>query len=84
MVEGDFEILANGEWRKALPGQAIYQERGSVHTFHNVGAATGKILVFVAPAGLEKYLEEISSLSLPQDMPQLLAISERYGISFQI
>jgi hypothetical protein len=31
---------------------------------------------------MEKYLEEISVLSMPQDMAQLLAISERYGIAF--
>jgi hypothetical protein len=40
------------------------------------------MLVFIAPAGLEKYLEEISTLPMPADLPQLLAISERYGITF--
>lgn len=34
------------------------------------------MLVFVAPSGMEIYLEEISVLSMPQDMAQLLAISE--------
>jgi hypothetical protein len=56
--------------------------RGSVHTFRNVGTTTGKMLVFVAPSGMEKYLEEISALSMPEDMSRLLAISERYGIFF--
>jgi hypothetical protein len=54
----------------------------SVHTFRNVGTTTGKMLVFVAPSGMEKYLEEISALSMPEDMSRLLAISERYGIFF--
>ena len=40
------------------------------------------MIIFVALAGMEKYLEEISILSMPQDMTQLLAISERYGITF--
>ncbi|MGO8718282.1 MAG: hypothetical protein ACLQMO_03560 [Acidobacteriaceae bacterium] len=40
------------------------------------------MIIFVAPAGMEKYLEEIFVLSMPQDMAQLLAISERYGITF--
>jgi len=31
---------------------------------------------------MEKYIEEISPLSIPDDMPQILAISARYGISF--
>jgi hypothetical protein len=56
--------------------------RGWVHAYRNAGTATGKMLVFVRPAGMEKYLEEISVLSMPQDMAQLLAISERYGIAF--
>lgn len=54
----------------------------SVHTFRNAGSTTGKMLVFVTPAGLEKYLEEISTLSMPGDRAKLLAISERYGIAF--
>jgi hypothetical protein len=29
-----------------------------------------------------KYLEEISSLAMPQDLAKVLAISEGYGISF--
>jgi hypothetical protein len=40
------------------------------------------VLVFVAPAGMEKYLEEISLLSMPDDAAQLFAISARYGITF--
>jgi quercetin dioxygenase-like cupin family protein len=82
-LEGDYEFLHGGEWRKVKPGQAIHAKRGSVHTFRNVGTQTGKMLIFVAPSGIEKYLEEISVLALPADMPQLLAISERYGIAFQ-
>jgi hypothetical protein len=58
--------------------------RGSVHTFRNVGASAGKLLVVTVPGGFEKYLEEISPLSLPQDMEQLIGISKRYGISFVI
>ncbi|MFZ0747593.1 MAG: cupin domain-containing protein [Terracidiphilus sp.] len=84
VVEGDYEFLANGEWTKAVPGQAVFGMRGAFHTFRNVGATEGKMLVFIAPAGLEKYFEEISPLSMPWDMAQLLDISEHYGISFQL
>ena len=81
-LEGDYEFLENGVWRKAEPGEAVHAKRGSIHTFRNAGNTSGKMLVFIAPAGLEKYLEEISTLSMPADLPQLLAISERYGITF--
>lgn len=62
--------------------ETVYAMRGSVPTFRNAGSTAGKMLVVVTPGGFEKYLEEISPLSIPADMPQLLAISERYGISF--
>lgn len=40
------------------------------------------MLVFVTPAGMEKYLDEISVLTIPQDVEQLMAISVRPGIAF--
>ena len=46
--------------------------------------STGKMLIFVAPGGFENYLEAISLLAIPADMPQILAVSERYGISFPV
>lgn len=82
VLEGEYEFLTDGQWLKAEPARAIQAMRGSVHTFRNVGATPGKMLVFVTPSGMEKYLEEISSLSMPADLAKLLAISERYGISF--
>jgi hypothetical protein len=60
----------------------VHAKRGSVHSFRNVGTTTGVMLVFVTPAGLEKHLEEISTLSIPKDAAQLMAISEGHGITF--
>jgi quercetin dioxygenase-like cupin family protein len=82
VLEGEYQFLQDGQWLKPTPGQAVYAKRGSVHTFRNVGTGTGKMLIFITPSGIEKYFEEISSLSIPEDMARLLAISERYGISF--
>src|SRR5271169_1767370 len=82
ILEGDYEFLSNGEWRKVAPGETFHSQRGSVHTFRNVGTTTGRVLIFVTPAGIEEYFAEIAPLSVPADMPQILAISERFGISF--
>jgi quercetin dioxygenase-like cupin family protein len=82
VLEGSYEFLSNGEWKPVPAGETVHSRRGSVHTFRNAGSTIGRMLVFVAPAGLEKYLEEVSPLSVPNDMPQILAISARYGISF--
>lgn len=82
VMEGEYELLQDGAWKKVEVGRAIHGKRGSVHTFRNVGNSDGKMLIFITPAGLEKYLEEISVLSIPQDMARLLDISERYGVVF--
>jgi quercetin dioxygenase-like cupin family protein len=82
VLEGEFEILKDGAWMKLGPGDYAYAPRGGVHTFRNCGTTSGQVLVTVTPGGFENYLEEISVLTIPQDMEQLLAISERYGITF--
>jgi quercetin dioxygenase-like cupin family protein len=84
VLEGEYEFLQNGEWSKAEPGQAVCGMRGAFHTFRNAGTTEGRMLIFVAPAGLENYFEEIAPLSMPWDLAQLLDISERFGISFQL
>lgn len=81
-MEGEYELLQNGAWHRVEVGRPIHGGRGSVHTFRNVGQTDGKMLIFITPAGLEKYLEEISVLSMPQDAGRLKEISERYGIAF--
>ena len=82
VLDGDFEILSEGKWNRLPTGEVAYSQRGSIHTFRNVGTTLGRVMVFITPGGFEKYLEEISPLSLPADLQQLLEISERYGISF--
>src|SRR5271154_4246883 len=71
VLEGNYDFLLNGEWRKVPPGEAVHAMRGSVHAFRNCGTAPGKVLIFVVPGGFEKYLEEISCLSFPADMLQI-------------
>lgn len=82
VMEGEYELLQNGAWHRVEVGRPIHGGRGSVHTFRNVGQTDGKMLIFITPAGLEKYLEEISVLSMPQDAGRLKEISDRYGITF--
>jgi quercetin dioxygenase-like cupin family protein len=82
VVEGEYEFLVDGQWVKASTGDSCYRARGTVHTFRNCGATTGKILIFVTPGGFQSYLEEISPLSVPDDLAKLIEISNRYGIAF--
>jgi quercetin dioxygenase-like cupin family protein len=82
VLEGEYEFLMNGNWLKVSQGESVHALRGSTHTFRNVGTTDGKMLIFVVPGGFEKYLEEISPLSMPADMEKVIEVSDRYGISF--
>jgi len=82
VLEGEYEYLAGGAWRKASAGDAFYGPRGEAHTFRNVGSTAGRILVVVAPAAFEAFLEEISPLSVPADLQKVLEIGARYGVTF--
>ena len=82
IVEGEYELLVDGEWVKGHPGYAYYLSRGTVHAFRNAGTTTGKMLIFVQPGGFETYLAEISPLSVPADLGKLIEISNRHGIFF--
>jgi hypothetical protein len=68
----------------ARSGEAAYARRGSTHTFRNSGKTIGRIMVIVTPGGFEKYLQEIGIYSPATDMPKIIEISNRYGITFHL
>jgi len=84
ILEGEFEVLKDGNWQPVAKGEAAYGPRGLVHTFRNTGTSPGRVLIFITPAGFENYLEAISPLSPATDMPKILEISSKYGITFHM
>ncbi len=82
VVEGEYEFCCGDQRTRLSAGDSFHAARGSVHQFTNVGASEGKLVIFIAPAGLETYLEAISTLLMPQDAERLVAISSQYGIAF--
>jgi mannose-6-phosphate isomerase-like protein (cupin superfamily) len=83
-LDGEFELLMNGQWHPLAPGEAAYARRGSTHTFRNSGKTIGRIMVIVTPGGFEKYLQEIGIYSPATDMAKIIEISNRYGITFYL
>jgi quercetin dioxygenase-like cupin family protein len=84
VLEGEFEVFGDGKWHPIPKGEPVYGPRGVIHTFRNSGDTNGSILIFIAPAGLEDYLEELSPYSPGKDMAKILEISDRYGITFHL
>lgn len=83
VLQGEFAFTENGKTVKRGVGESFHAARGAVHGFRNSGATDGKLLIFVAPAGIDRFFEEISGLEMPRDVPKLMEIGARYGIEFQ-
>ncbi len=81
-LEGEFELFDGTSWHPLPRGGVRYALRGSVHTFRNSGSSVGKILIVATPGGLDRYLRDISPLVMPNDLANLITISNPYGITF--
>ena len=92
ILEGTLDITLGDKQLKASAGDLVQTPRGTVHTFRNAGSTMARMLVFCAPAGLEKYFEEVfepvqdRSTSPPPItdalIARLLAGAPKYGLEF--
>ncbi|MFA6044962.1 MAG: cupin domain-containing protein [Phycisphaerales bacterium] len=53
VIEGHYRFLRDGTAIDAGPGAFFVAPKGSQHTFVNVGATTGRLLIITTPGGLE-------------------------------
>lgn len=84
VLEGEFELFVGGKWQTIARGEPFFGARNVAHTFRNAGSTQGRIMVFASPAGFEDYLEELSPYSPARDLPKILEISRRYGVTIEI
>jgi mannose-6-phosphate isomerase-like protein (cupin superfamily) len=92
ILEGTFDIRLGDKQVKASAGDLVQSPRGTVHTFRNAGSTMARMLVFCAPAGLEKYFEEVfepvhdRSVTPPpvtdEQIARILAKAPKYGLEF--
>lgn len=82
VVEGEFDILLGGETKRAQAGSFAIIPRGTVHSFTNTGAKSGKLLVSLTPAGHEKFLRELSQYSQDgaPDPEKMATITQTYQV----
>ena len=94
ILEGEITFTVNGERVVATAGMFANMPVGTPHSFKNEGNKPVKMLVSVAPAGLEKMFMEIgvplaegATTALPptrEDIEKLLAIAPKYGIEIKL
>ena len=94
ILEGEIAFTINGERVVATAGMFANMPVGTPHSFKNESNKPAKMLVSVAPAGLEKMFMEIgvplaegATTALPparEDIEKLLAIAPKYGIEIRL
>jgi mannose-6-phosphate isomerase-like protein (cupin superfamily) len=85
VLEGRMGALLGDDVVEAGPGDLVFKPRNQWHTFWNAGDEPCRILEIIAPAGFERFFEELVDIggvaqADPEAFAELLA---RYGLEMQ-
>jgi quercetin dioxygenase-like cupin family protein len=94
VLEGEITFTINGERVVATAGMFANMPVGTPHSFKNESSRPAKMLISVAPAGLERMFFEVgvplpegSTTALPptkEEIEKLLAVAPSYGIEIEL
>jgi mannose-6-phosphate isomerase-like protein (cupin superfamily) len=94
ILEGEITILVGDKRLVAGPGMFANMPVGSLHSFKNETDRPARMLISVAPAGLEKMFFEVgqpvpagATTGPPptkEEIEKLLAVALRYGIDIKL
>ena len=94
VLEGEVAFSVDGNRRVAGAGTMLNVPVGVLHSFKNETNRPAKMLIWTAPAGIEKMFQEIGTLvadpsmvpspPTPADIEQILAVAPRYGIEIKV
>lgn len=93
VLEGTITIQVNEQRFVAEAGTFANMPVGSLHSFKNETDQPARMLISVAPAGLEKMFFEVGQpvvagrtppLPTKEEIEKLLAVAARYGIEFRL
>ena len=94
ILEGEITVLVGDKRLVATAGMFANMPVGTPHSFKNESSRSARMLISVAPAGLEKMFFEVgvplpegSTTALPptkEEIEKLLAIAPRYGIEIKL
>src|SRR5713226_9827023 len=94
ILEGEITLFIGDQRLIVSAGMFANMPVGTPHSFKNEGSQPAKMLISVAPAGLERMffefgvlLPEGSTTALPpkkEEIEKLLAVAPRYGIEIKL
>jgi mannose-6-phosphate isomerase-like protein (cupin superfamily) len=83
VLEGEFRFLLGDALVHQPTGGLAFGPRGTPHTFQNIGAGTGRLLVITGPSGLEEFFLEYDRRATgPYDAEALEAAARVGGLDF--
>jgi hypothetical protein len=84
IVEGEFELVLDGERLRASAGQTIHIPRGVIHSGKNIGAGMGRRVLLFTPAGMERFFLEAGASTPGSDLDRAAtaATATRHGWEF--
>jgi quercetin dioxygenase-like cupin family protein len=90
VLEGQITFTMDGKPAVALPGTSAHTPPGAAHGFRNDGDRPARLLIFIAPAGLEEMFfrvgAPVTDPSAPirpvdgEQIARLLALAPEYGV----
>ena len=85
VLEGRMGALLGKDVVYAEPGDLVFKPRNQWHTFWNAGDEPCRILEIIAPAGFERFFQELDGLggAIKADPAELAALNARYGLEMQ-
>src|SRR5438034_6506084 len=86
VLQGRMGALLGDDVVEAGPGDLVFKPRNQWHTFWNAGDEPCRILEIIAPAGFEKFFEELDAMggAINADPDELVALAAGYGHKFQL
>jgi quercetin dioxygenase-like cupin family protein len=78
ILEGEVDFEAEGRTVRLGPGDFINLPKGVTHRFQNNGAATARMLITCAPAGIEGFFRAAHRIGDPATLTEIAA---RFGIT---
>ena len=84
VISGQFKLAHGEHGMEVGPGQVVFLPRNEPHTYKNISSQAARLLVTITPAGFEGFFREVSQrkLSPPNDMQEINAVAEKYGLKF--
>jgi len=83
VTSGVYDLRLGDETVRAGAGTLVYGPRGVPHAFENVNGDFSRMLVIATPGGVEKFFEELGSLTAsgPPEWDRMSDLATRHGLS---